>query len=270
LSCEVKYIVLSYLDDSKFWELFNLLTAHPDDEFRNRRFENIPCGVDHDNILQRFIGHSEDYAWRICGVVLPGSRRYCTTEWQRENNLSQIILNQFGPLLEVLEIDGRYCEYTKDTLNVMATRCSNLRSLVICDCENMDNEIFDTLGNNLTRQHQHLQQLKKVVIQFTLPLQDFGLTLRGFLTFLEYLSNTTHVEIFLDNVHNEFMGEFGADYLRAIFCIPSLRILKFHQYSGMIENFEEVLLEYGADITHYKVQDNNDNMAMVTYVKNDG
>ena len=270
MSCEVKYIVLSYLNDSTFWELFNLFTAHPDDEFRNRRFENIPCGVDHVNILQRFIGHSEDYAWRICGVVLPGSRRYCTTEWERENDLSQIILNQFGPFLEVLEIDGKYCEYTKATLNVMATRCSNLRSLVISNCENMDDEILDTLEYTLIQQHQNLQRLNKVVIQFTLPLQDFGLTLRGFLTFLEYFSNTTDVEIFLDDVHNEFMGEFGADDLRAIFCMPSLRILKFHQYSGMIENFEEVFQEYGADITHYKVEDNNENMAMVTYVNNDG
>jgi len=270
LSCEVKYIVLSYVDDSTFWELFNLLTAHPDDEFRNRRFENIPCGVDHVNILLRFIGHSEDYAWRICGVVLPGSRRYCTTEWERENDLSQIILYQFGPFLEVLEIDGMYCKYTKATLNVMATRCSNLRSLVISNCENMDDEILDTLEYTLIQQHQNLQRLNKVVIQFTLPLQDFGLTLRGFLTFLDDFSNTTHVEIFLDDVHNEFMGEFGADDLRAIFCMPSLRILKFHQYSGMIENFEEVFQEYGADITHYKVEDNNENMAMVTYVNNDG
>ena len=267
MPCEVKSIVLSYLNDSTFWELFNLLTAHPDNEFRNRRFENIPCGVDHDDILQQFIGHSVNYAWRICGVVLPGSRRI---EWEQENNLSQIIFNQFGPLLEELEIDGRYCEYTTYTLNVMATRCSNLRSLVISNCENLDNEILDTLGDSLIHQRQHLQQLNKVVIQFTAPLQDFGLTLRGFLTFLKYFSNTTDVEIFLDDVHNEFMGEFGADDLRAIFCMPSLRILQFHQYSGMIENFEEVFHEYGADITHYTVQDNNDHMAMVTYVNNDG
>jgi hypothetical protein len=203
-------------------------------------------------------------------VVLPGSRGYCTTEWESENNLSQNILNQFGPLLEELEIDGRYCRYTKDTLNVMATRCSNLRSLVISNCENLDNEILDTLGDSLINQRQHFQQLNKVVIQFTAPLQDFGLTLSGFLTFLEYLTNTTDVEIFLDDVHNEFMGEFGADELRAIFCMPSLRILKFHQYSGMIENFQEVFRAYGADITHYKVQDNNENMAMVTYINNDG